>query len=227
MFQSLIDRPSEEKETIPQCALGYVSLDTPFGNSFRLSLKREPSNISLISHLIYSKCPADVARLIVAVVVDSIDRVCYRWSWPHIAEKTLKRLAPLWTHTYTSPAVICERFIVLIQTAIQHVSPCSIFNRERPSRSSDRATASKGTMPSESRRFYAVRRGIAFETSTRSRHVMGQGRGSNGPHLAATAKASAKRAPIDEYRLHDQSSKYRADSNLESWAHGSYVNSNY
>lgn len=67
--------------------------------------------------------PADIARLVVAVVVDSVKRQLWRRTSADVRQKRLEALTPLITDANTSSAVVREGSISRIVAPALYVSP--------------------------------------------------------------------------------------------------------
>lgn len=81
-----------------------------------------------ISHLFGSRCPSDIARLVIAVIVNAIHRLGRRWPVPDIMQEIGKRV-PLVTDLNSAPAIVAVAMVVDVFAAMQHVAPRSIFGR--------------------------------------------------------------------------------------------------
>lgn len=71
--------------------------------------------------------PSHVAGFVVAVIVDAVKRQFRRWPLADVCEEGGKTLAPTFANLNASPAVIAERFLLLIVTARFHALPQLIF----------------------------------------------------------------------------------------------------
>lgn len=81
-----------------------------------------PSWFPLISALFFAGRPLTVARLIVAVIVDSFNGQLGAWLTPHVGQEVLKCKPPL-ADCDPSSAVIFIRFSSLVKAAIFHSAP--------------------------------------------------------------------------------------------------------
>jgi hypothetical protein len=70
--------------------------------------------------------PSAIVGRVVAVWVDSINAMRWRWSSPHIAQKVLK-LIPSATNFYTEFAIQIVTFIVWVVATLPHVIPRLVF----------------------------------------------------------------------------------------------------
>jgi len=67
--------------------------------------------------------PAHVTWFIVAVVVDSVDRVLRTWTRPHVVKECLKRYSPTVAHCNASAAVEAIRLVRCLETTTLHAVP--------------------------------------------------------------------------------------------------------
>lgn len=106
-------------------------LDAVFARGFDGSLA--PANwMELpagVKALLARCCPPAVARLVVAFVVDSVDRVIAGWARPHVSKKRLERIAPTVAHRDPLGAVMGVSVLVRIETSALDASPYSVFRR--------------------------------------------------------------------------------------------------
>ena len=58
--------------------------------------------VSVLGHVV---SPAAVARFVIAVIVDAVERCSFR-AWPHVSEKRAEIAAPFRAHCYPPPAVV-------------------------------------------------------------------------------------------------------------------------
>lgn len=76
--------------------------------------------------------PAAVPRLVIAIIVDPINREAGTWFWSHIGEKILEAV-PANTYSNPAPAVPLPAFKLGIATAHDHGTPTMIFRCRFPS----------------------------------------------------------------------------------------------
>jgi hypothetical protein len=103
----------------------------PFQQCFRLAPHGQEPGIyssSLISALLGSRCPSNIARLVVAVIVrKSVQRERPRWSVAHVSQKCREIASPFRAHGDSSTAVVFIAGQVGAITAILHRVPRTIF----------------------------------------------------------------------------------------------------
>lgn len=94
----------------------------PFGDSEGLSVVGESVTGPPIAALNFASRPSAVRRLVVSVVVDAIERMLPRWTWPHVAKEVLKS-PPSLADRDASPPVVRERAVKGVSAAPQHLRP--------------------------------------------------------------------------------------------------------
>lgn len=83
---------------------------------------------------LFASCgPTAVIRRIVAIIVDAIERVFWRWARPHVAVKRHEVIAPTLADIDTPTAVIGVIRSLLVEATRLHASPCLVFWRLTPS----------------------------------------------------------------------------------------------
>lgn len=98
----------------------------PCGQTLRDAPKGNQAIVATISCLLHRRTPFAIARLVVSIVVDTIDAVPWRGFIPHVVVKCFKR-KPAITYRNASPAIVWIRFTTLVVAAIEHVLPRPIF----------------------------------------------------------------------------------------------------
>lgn len=95
----------------------------PFNQALPLTTELTIAIRPSVLLLLLTSCPSTVAWFVVAVVVDSIDRVTFRRSIAHISNKILERIFPAIAHFNSSAAVAMVFRAVCVFTAIVHALP--------------------------------------------------------------------------------------------------------
>lgn len=108
-----IDRPPVG-EPLKHCVELKSSLPAPLHKRFGFSTELDKSITPHIRGLLPFCCPSAIARLIVSVVVDSINRMALRWLRPHIFKKSFERITPPLAHRYSAPSVAVVALGVLV-----------------------------------------------------------------------------------------------------------------
>lgn len=75
--------------------------------------------------------PATILRLVVAAVVDAIDRVAGRWTPAHVGNEVLV-VEPAVAYGNTAPAIVGIPLVSRVGAALQHATPRAIFGRPCP-----------------------------------------------------------------------------------------------
>lgn len=91
--------------------------------------------------LLTSGRPAAIVLRVIPVVVDPVERRCWR-PFSHVCEKALKRIVPSLAHRYSSPAVSWIVFVVRVVAAAFHARPRRVGRRHI---SSSRSVAVSGS----------------------------------------------------------------------------------
>lgn len=78
-----------------------------------------------ISHLFRSGCPSNVARFVIAVIIDAIYGVFWGWWISNVFVKSRKVSAPFFANGNASPSIIFETFVLWIVASALHSTPCS------------------------------------------------------------------------------------------------------
>lgn len=82
-----------------------------------------------VSSLLRLRCPTAIRRLVVAVVIDTIQGMLWRRLASHVSQEVLERCAPSLTDRDSAPSVVCPRSSFSIKAATLHVGPRPIFRR--------------------------------------------------------------------------------------------------
>lgn len=113
---------------LPKSAPSRSVLDSkminPFLKAFYLTVKRYKYIQARISRLLFSCGPAAISRLVIAVVVDSVNRMLLAWWRAHVSKKVLK-CVPAFAHRNPTS---CPAFILIVScclTPFTHCSPSS------------------------------------------------------------------------------------------------------
>jgi hypothetical protein len=77
--------------------------------------------------------PSAIAGLIIAVIVDTFNRMIGRWFWSHISKKRRERIQPAATYRYSSRAIFLPILCVRISATRFHRRPNSVLRGFRHS----------------------------------------------------------------------------------------------
>lgn len=84
---------------------------------------------SLVVVLFNTRCPSAVLRLVVPIVVDTVDRVLVVRSSPHVFEEVFVGSLPAFTDTDPTRAVVLEELVFRVRATRQHVRPGAVLRR--------------------------------------------------------------------------------------------------
>lgn len=101
----------------------YPQKIRPFGNTQCSSIKCNPMVSALVQRLFLECRPAAITRLIISIVIDSINRVFGAGTRPHITIERFKRLVPLSAYDYSTCPIEREFFNAGILTSSPHTKP--------------------------------------------------------------------------------------------------------
>jgi len=96
---------------------------TPLGHRLPNAVHCEEPTRPRVALLLFSECPSAIARLVVSVVLDPINRVLGRWTRTHIREEGLKRPLPSTADTDAAPAVEVIARMLRVVATLAHAVP--------------------------------------------------------------------------------------------------------
>lgn len=130
MFPLIADKDLLNRQSLPSSMVkrvdGHAQSIGPLreGSSFAVKLNHEIERFfAAIVSLLYSCCPAAVARLVVTIVVNSIDTQAFLLRLPHVFKKSKKRFLPAIAHLYSSPAVSLKSGCAWLVASFLHCLP--------------------------------------------------------------------------------------------------------
>jgi hypothetical protein len=82
-----------------------------------------------IPHLLAARCPAAVPRFVVAIIVDTVQRMNFGWALSHIDQEIRKRVPPTLADNNSASAITMVHRLAGIPAPAIHIEPCSIFRR--------------------------------------------------------------------------------------------------
>jgi len=85
------------------------------------------SRLSPVQPLLGRCGPSAIGRLVVAVVVNSVNRMARGWTSPHIEQEGLVGIAPLITDGYSTSAIVRKLFVGFVQAATSQTDPCPVL----------------------------------------------------------------------------------------------------
>lgn len=122
-MQRAVGRPSEFSEALPKAFYGHAVAIRPSSQGKIFSLIDQEGRFSSVVQLFFSESPAHIARFVVAIVINAVDRVFWRWSRPHIAQEGGERVAPRVTNANAASAVMMKKWRRRVMTPVFHIGP--------------------------------------------------------------------------------------------------------
>lgn len=98
----------------------------PFLNRLGFSVVGDGSIRAFVLALFQPRGPSAIPRLVMAVVVDAIERVIRR-AVAHVGKKCLKVVSPLLGHTNAATAVVIRVFMARVVAAFFRLKPRAVF----------------------------------------------------------------------------------------------------
>ena len=99
----------------------------PFGNCFSLILIGNKMISSSVVRLFFSRSPSNVARFVVAVIVNAVDGISLPRTWTNVLKKRDKRITPTITNNNSTPAIIMKLPMLGVRYSVFNISPYLIF----------------------------------------------------------------------------------------------------
>lgn len=127
--QRALDAPSLLTNAGIECPLRDTETPSPNSERQHLAQKLNAVDLARIAVLLCPRRPSHIARFVMSVVVDAIERVIRRWAWPHIREEGVETATPAVAHGYAATTIVRERLHSWVMTAAAHVNPDLIFRR--------------------------------------------------------------------------------------------------
>lgn len=125
--QSFLNRPTAF-QSLQQTLMGDALSTRPFCKTQRYSIMCQPTRDGSVLLLFLRSCPSDIARFVIAVIVDSIKRVTRTRRTPNIIKKGLV-IIPTFRHANTACTVTVKQLMRRCLTACAHVLPGAPFAR--------------------------------------------------------------------------------------------------
>jgi len=118
-------------QPFPQGNAGHAVHPRELARGIHTAVARKGDVASRVVALLDLGCPAAVCRLVVAIVIDAVDRMA-RWARSHVAQERGERLPPFVAHGDATPAVVRERLSTRVKAAALGVLPGTVFARPSP-----------------------------------------------------------------------------------------------
>jgi hypothetical protein len=112
----------------PKTYIGNLKFPAPVGDDFALTVQTHPSVAAHIARLLPRCRPANISRLIVAIVIGkAINRMAGRWARADVRKKRGERLSPFLANGYPPrPITGVLRTLRIIATLV-HRLPTGVF----------------------------------------------------------------------------------------------------
>ena len=125
--QCAINTPASTVYPLENGGVVNADLSRPLGKRLGFPVVSKQRVRTLVVHLIDAVRPSAIARFIVAVVIDALNRVTF-WAITHVCVKGSKGL-PLWTNGDSTPTI--NRVLVVVRVAASrlHVAPAVVGSR--------------------------------------------------------------------------------------------------
>lgn len=108
--------------SLPDCHGANARPFSPLARTKRLTIPRYYKVVGFVSGLLFLSGPPAVARLVVAVVVFSLQSVTRGWSFPHTSKEAFKR-APLIAYRDSTSPVTGKIGAFLVEASLPHANP--------------------------------------------------------------------------------------------------------
>lgn len=85
---------------------------------------------SPIAHLFFSGCPANIARLVISIIINTINGQFFRaWTHAYMIKKRLKIVLPFRAHSYSTATIVSVANMLGVTTTLLDIFPNSVFKR--------------------------------------------------------------------------------------------------
>lgn len=119
--------PFSINESMPNGSLVNAEFSGPFDYSLPLAIEFDKHVAGSIPGLNASSGPPDIPRLIVSLIVDSIDRMVFGRSHANSFKKKRERIQEFLTNFYAASSVSSVLFVSRRITSEFHISPREFF----------------------------------------------------------------------------------------------------
>ncbi len=106
----------------------YAKVVSPLGNGFSQPVIFDHHQAASVGPLLFRRRPAAIARLIIAVVIDSVNGMLGRWARPHVGRECLETHSPSLAHRNAASSVVLKICEPAIAASVDHVRP-NVVNR--------------------------------------------------------------------------------------------------
>lgn len=204
--QRTIKGPLQTVKPVAKSAGTYSHALRPSSGSVCDAGMRQAQRSRVIRRLHDRRSPSTVVAGVVAVAVNAIQGVRWRWFGAHVGQEALEGIDPASTNGDAAPTVVAVLRGVRIQASALHGAPRSVFGRVRSSvRSAPRPThlsvvaATRHDVPAPEGRDSGIDRGLAAVTRALPivpGLVVSQGHKSSKSLAGKVGWSGARHAPI-------------------------------
>ena len=162
--QSALYRPVVMRQPQVKHVHLYAKFSRPLGYGQRLAVECQITVIALIARLFRNRCPAAIARLIVTVIVDTVNRMLRARARPHVGKEGLVGISPPLADGNAAAAVPMPVMAFGVGATVDHVAPSLILwhfvvavNRKAGTLAATTERGSVSQMRTNDRPFFAAR----------------------------------------------------------------------
>lgn len=130
LSQSTFERPTRLQPITQGLSVNPV-IFRPGGQRFCLAVERQQQVVPAVAILLLSGGPATIPRLIITIVVDSVNRMFRRWAWTNVGQELGKRMPPAITYRDAASSIVPVGPIGHIETSPEHAPPNIVFGSGR------------------------------------------------------------------------------------------------
>ena len=124
--QCLFESPSPAKPAT-QCRIVDANPTSPRANAHGFTVERDSLGTTSVLSLFHYSCPPTVLRFVVAVIVNSVNRIVETWLLSHVSQKVCKRLQPSLANCDASSTIaVIVRGARIVATSL-HFLPSVVF----------------------------------------------------------------------------------------------------
>lgn len=121
------DRPFQFMNTIPKSIEANTGFFGPISKGLTLVAKGVKLSVSSISTLLFRSSPSNITWFVIAIWVNTIKRVMWRWGASYIFKEILERVKPTVTNIYALSTIIYKAVLTLFCTSSFHTTPGEVF----------------------------------------------------------------------------------------------------
>lgn len=122
----IFNAPTLNIEPRPDSTRVNASSFGPRCDRLGFSSKCKKSASSPVSGLFSSCCPLAIGRLVISLIIDALNTVFWRWSWPHVGHEVFKTSPPA-TNFDPTATIVFEGYASLASTTGIDQPPNAMF----------------------------------------------------------------------------------------------------